>query len=260
MAIVAEPGTATTILDYSPKSPMMQDKSVRQAIFLGIDRKSIAAVLFEGYADATVDIFPTTVPTPGKRHDVPARDVAAAQATLTAGGWSGGDGGWTKDGKALEIDFLVSEESFPGSRRIAEMIQGMLGEVGLKVNISSVDNATMHDRRPAFQYSLTFFVTYGAPYDPHGSLGASFVTAADTGPDGKIYIAEELDKLVQTALEAGGDAREGAMQGVYDWLYDNVAACPLVITQRIWAVHPRVKGFTLPTTDYDVPFKGITLG
>ncbi|WP_374393902.1 ABC transporter substrate-binding protein [Tabrizicola sp.] len=260
MIVVAEPGTATTILGYSPKSPMMQDKAVRDAIFLGIDRAAVAAVLFEGYADPTADIFPTTVPTAGMRHDVPARDVAAAQAALTAGGWAGDASGWTKDGTALEIDFLVSDESFPGSRRIAEMIQGMLSEVGLKVNISSVDNATMHERRPAFQYDLTFFATYGAPYDPHGSLGASFVTASDTGPDGKIYIHPDLDPLVATALETGGDAREGAMQAVYDWLYDNTAACPLVVTQRIWAVNPRVKGFALPVTDYDIPFKGITLG
>ncbi len=260
MTVVAEPGTATTILGYSPKSPMMQDKAVRDAIFLGIDRAAVAAVLFEGYADPTADIFPTTVPTAGKRHDVPSRDVAAAQAALTAGGWTGDASGWTKGGAALEIDFLVSDESFPGSRRIAEMIQGMLGEVGLKVNISSVDNATMHERRPAFQYDLTFFATYGAPYDPHGSLGASFVTASDTGPDGKIYIHPDLDVLVAKALETGGDAREGAMQAVYDWLYDNTAACPLVVTQRIWAVNPRVKGFALPVTDYDIPFKGITLG
>jgi len=258
--VVAEPGTATMILGFSPKSPMMQDKAVRDAIFLGIDRAAVAAVLFEGYADPTADIFPTTVPTAGKRHDVPARDVAAAQAALTGAGWQGDAAGWSKDGTELAIDFLVSEEGFPGSRRIAEMVQGMLAEVGVKVNISSVDNATMHTRRPAFQYDLTFFATYGAPYDPHGSLGASFVTASDTGPDGKIYIHPDLDALVATALETGGDAREAAMQAVYDWLYDNTAACPLVVTQRIWAVNPRVKGFALPVTDYDIPFKGITLG
>jgi nickel transport system substrate-binding protein len=260
MLIVAEPGTATTILGYSPKSPVMQDKSVREAIFTGIDRKAIATVLFEGFADPTVDVFPTTVPTAGKRHEVPARDVAAAKAALAAGGWTEAGGGWTKDGKPLEIDFLVSEESFPGSRRIAEMIQAMLTEVGFKVKISSVDNATMHERRPAFQYDLTFFATYGAPYDPHGSLGASFITAADTGPDGKIYISNELDPLVQKALETGGDAREVAMQAVYDWLASTVTVSPLVVTKRLWAVNPRVKGFSLPATDYDLPFKGITLG
>ncbi len=260
MTVVAEPGTATTILGFSPKSPMMQDKAVRDAIYLGIDRAAVAAVLFEGFADATVDIFPATVPTAGTRTPVPARDVAAAQAALTAGGWTGDGAGWTKDGKPLEIVFLVSEEAFPGSRRISEMIQGMLTEVGLKANIESVDLATMHDRRPKFDYDLTFFATYGAPYDPHGSLGASFVTASDTGPDGKIYVHPDLDALVATALETGGDAREGAMQAVYDWIRTNTAACPLVVVQRIWAVNPRVKGFSLPATDYDLPYKGITLG
>lgn len=259
MTVVAEPGTATTILGFSPKSPMMQDKAVRDAIFIGIDRAAIAAVLFEGYADPTVNVFPTTVPTAGARVEVPARDVAAAQAALTAGGWAGGAGGWTKDGAPLVIDFLVSEESFPGSRRIAEMIQGQLMEIGIQCEISSVDNATMHDRRPNFQYDLTFFGTYGAPYDPHGSLGASFVTTADTGPDGKIYIADDLDKVVLAALDAGGDAREGAMQAVYDWLSANTATCPLVVSQRLWAVNPRVAGFALPATDYDLPFKGLTL-
>ena len=260
MTVVAEPGTATTILGYSPKSPMMQDKALRDAIFVGVDRAAIAAVLFEGYADPTVNIFPTTVPTAGARGEVPARDVAAAQASLTAGGWAGDASGWTKDGAPLVIDFLVSDESFPGSRRIAEMIQGQLMEIGIQCDISSVDNATMHDRRPKFEYDLTFFATYGAPYNPHGSLGASFVTAADTGPDGKIYVSDDLDKVVLAALDAGGDAREPAMQAVYDWIGANTAACPLVVSQRIWAVNPRVKGFGLPATDYDLPFKGITLG
>ena len=260
MTIVSEPGTATTILGYSPNSPMMQDKGVREAIFLGIDRAAVSTVLFEGYADPTVDIFPTTVPTAGIRREVPARDMAAAQAALTEAGWSGDGSGWSKDGTALEIEFLVSEESFPGSRRISEMIQAMLTEVGFKVDISSVDNATMHERRPNFDYDLTFFATYGAPYDPHGSLGAAFVSTVDTGPDGKIYISDELDGVVLAALESSGEAREPAMQGIYDWLHDEVAACPLLVTQRIWAVHPRVQGFGLPATDYDLPYKGITLG
>lgn len=260
MAIVAEAGTATTILGYSPKSPLMQDRGVREAIFLGIDRAAVATVLFEGYADATVDIFPTTVPNAGARHPVPSRDMAAAQAALAGAGWSGDGVGWTKDGRALEIEFLVSEEAFPGSRRISEMIQAMLSEVGFRVNIASVDNATMHERRPKFEYDLTFFATYGAPYDPHGSLGASFVSTVDTGPDGKIYVSDELDGIVLAALEASGDAQGPAMQGVYDWLYDNVAACPLLVVQRIWAVHPRVQGFSLPATDYDIPYIGLSLG
>ena len=159
----------------------------------------------------------------------------------------------------MAIDFLVSDESMPGSRRIAEMIQAQLTEIGFQVQVSSVDNATMHERRPAFQYDLAFFATYGAPYDPHGTLGNAFVSTVDSGPDGKIYVADALDGIVKTALETGGDAREAAMQGIYDWLFDNTATCPLVVSQRLWAYNPKVQGFALPATDYDLPFKGITI-
>ena len=259
MKVVAEPGTATMLLGYSPKSAIMQDKAVRDAIYIGVDRAAVAKILYEGFADPIADIFPTTVPTAGKRHDVPKRDLAAAQKFLTVGGWVGDASGFNKAGVLLEIDFLVSEESMPGSKRIAEMIQGQLTEIGFKVKISSVDNATMHERRPAFKYDLAFFATYGAPYDPHGSMGASFVTAADTGPDGKIYIHPDLDALVKTALETGGAAREAAMQVVYDWLHDNTATCPLVVSQRLWAYNPRIENFSLPATDYDLPFRGLTI-
>lgn len=155
--------------------------------------------------------------------------------------------------------FLVSEESLPGSRRIAEMIQGQLAEIGFQVQVSSVDNATMHVRRPAFQYDLTFFGTYGAPYDPHGTLGNAFVSTVDSGPDGKIYVSPDLDGVVKSALEASGDGREAAMQGIYDWLHANTAVCPLVISKRLWACNPRVENFSLPSTDYDLPVGGLKI-
>jgi nickel transport system substrate-binding protein len=38
-----------------------------------------------------------------------------------------------------------------------------LAEVGFQVKMSLVDNATMHTRRQAFEYDLTFFATKGRP-------------------------------------------------------------------------------------------------
>lgn len=259
MKVVAEPGTATMLLGYSPKAPLMADKAVRDAIYISIDRAAIAKVLFEGYADPAADLFPANVPMSGRRHEIPVRDVAAARKILTDGGWSE-SGGWTKDGQPLAVDFLVSEESLPGSRRIAEMIQGQLSEVGFQVRVSSVDNATMHERRPAFEYDLAFFTTYGAPYDPHGTLGNAFISTADSGPDGKIYVSPVLDEIVKAALDASGTEREAKMQALYDWMDTNRVICPLVVGQRIWAHNPRVQNFSLPATDYDLPFQGITIG
>ena len=94
MTVVAEPGTATTILGFSPKSPIVQDKAVRDAIFLGVDRAAVAAVLFEGYADPTVNIFPTTVPTAGAHPGSRAR----------CGGCTGGADGGRLDRRCQQMD------------------------------------------------------------------------------------------------------------------------------------------------------------
>lgn len=258
MKVAAEPGTATMLLGFSPKSPMVADKAVRDAIAISIDRAAMAKVLFEGFADPTFDLFPANVPSSGTRHPVPARDVAKAKSILTESGWTESGDSWSKNGAPLALDFLVSDESLPGSRRIAEMIQGQLSEVGFQVKVSSVDNATMHERRPAFEYDLAFFTTYGAPYDPHGTLGNSFVSTADSGPDGKIYVSEALDVVVKTALQASGSERELKMQAIYDWLADNTAICPLVVAQRLWAYGANIENFSLPATDYDMPFKAMS--
>jgi nickel transport system substrate-binding protein len=123
-----------------------------------------------------------------------------------------------------------------------------------------VDNATIHDRRPTFEYDLTFMVTFGAPYDPHGTLANLFLSNVDSGPDGKFYMHEDLDPIVTTALETPGATRDAEMQKIYTWLQDNAAVCPLVAPQRLWAHSLQVEGFTLPATDYDIPSTGIDLG
>ncbi|ODT65207.1 MAG: nickel ABC transporter substrate-binding protein [Pelagibacterium sp. SCN 63-23] len=259
VTLYSEAGTTTMLLGYSPApTAVVADKAVRDAIYVSIDRAAMAQVLFEGFADPIADLFPAVIPLSGTRHEVPTRDIAAAKALLTEGGWTEAGGGWDKGGTLLQLRFLVSEESLPGSRRVAEMIQGMLTETGIKVEISSVDNATMHDRRPAFDYDLTFFTTYGAPYDPYGSLGNMFLSNVDSGPDGKVFAHPDLDPILTAALQAT-TGTEAAMQAVYDWLDTNRGICPLVAAQRLWAYGPGVSKFTLPPTDYDMPFEGIEL-
>ncbi|MCL6271329.1 ABC transporter substrate-binding protein [Sansalvadorimonas sp. 2012CJ34-2] len=259
VAVVAEPGTTSILLTYSPKSPLLQDKSVREAIDLSLERNAIVAIIYEGYATATANLFPKVIPYSGNRNPLPQRDIQAARTKLEQAGWTRSGNSWIKDGKALELELMVSEEALPGSRRLAEMIQGQLSETGIKVRVSSVDNATIHDRRPVFQYDLTFMATYGAPYDPHGTLANLLLSDVDSGPDGKIYMSPELDPVVRAALNAQGAAREEKMQAIYNWLSENMAVSPLVSPKRLWAHNRRVGSFTLPATDYQMLGSDVTL-
>ena len=183
------PGTAAVLMTFSPKSEILSDATVREAVALSVDRNSIVQIIYEGFADPTANVFPASIPDGGSEQPVVARDVDAARMKLEAAGWDG-VGGWVepRTDNALSVELMVSEEALPGSRRLAELIHGQLTETGFEVTVSSVDSATIHDRRQEFTYDLTFMGTYGAPYDPHGTIANLLLSSVDSGPDGKIFM------------------------------------------------------------------------
>lgn len=114
------------------------------------------------------------------------------------------------------------------------MIQGMLMEVGVKTNIETVDNATMHERRPNFDYDLTFFATYGAPYDPHRSAWSVLRNRVGYRPGWQDLCPSRSMHWWRPRWKPEAMPAKAPMQAVYDWLRDNTAACPLVVTRRLW--------------------------
>ena len=253
------PGTAAVLMTFSPRSEVLSDATVREAVALSVDRNSIVQIIYEGYADPTANVFPASIPDGGKEQPVVARDVDAAREKLAAAGWEASGEGWSKDGTSLSVELMVSEEALPGSRRLAELIHGQLTETGFEVTISSVDSATIHDRRQEFTYDLTFMGTYGAPYDPHGTIANLLLSSVDSGPDGKIFMHPDLDPIVVAGLAAPGKDREAGMQAIYDWLSENSAVVPLVVPQRLWAHNERVGNFSIPATAYDMPVEGVVV-
>ena len=253
------PGTAAVLMTFSPKSELLSDATVREAVALSVDRNSIVQIIYEGYADPTANVFPGSIPDGGKEQPVVARDVDAARAKLAAAGWTESGEGWSKDGGMLSVELMVSEEALPGSRRLAELIHGQLTETGFEVSVASVDSATIHDRRQEFTYDLTFMGTYGAPYDPHGTIANLLLSSVDSGPDGKIFMHPDLDPIIEAGLAAPGKDREAGMQAIYDWLSEHSAVVPLVIPQRLWAHNDRVGNFSIPATAYDMPVEGVVV-
>ena len=253
------PGTASVLMTFSPKSEILGDATVRGAVALSIDRNSIVQIIYEGYADPTANVFPGSIPQGGRENPIVPRNVDAARQKLEAAGWKSSGDGWSKDGATLSVELMVSEEALPGSRRLAELIHGQLTETGFDVSVASVDSATIHDRRQQFTYDLTFMGTYGAPYDPHGTIANLLLSSVDSGPDGKIFMHPDLDPIVEAGLAAPAKDREAGMQAIYDWLAENSAVVPLVVPQRLWAHSERVGNFSIPPTAYDMPVEGVVV-
>lgn len=155
---------------------------------------------------------------------------------------------------------VVSPDAVPGSRIIAEVIQSEMKEIGIDLVIRSVDHASKHTDMLEQKYDLGFFLTYGAPYDPFGSIVGLCLSTFKNDVEGKLVTDPvNLDPLINAATAATGDQIEPTIQKVYDWLRDNDAIAPLVYVPSIWAHSNRVQGFTSPVTEYDMPYENIVL-
>lgn len=259
--VVVEPGSTTIVAGFNPeRNAALADIKVRQAINMGFDRQTIAQVLFKGLAQPAGNLLPESIPLSGARFPVPTRDIEGAKKLLDEAGWIG-EGIRQKDGKPLEIEFVVSEEQLAGSRSLAEIMQAQLGEAGIGIKIRSVDHASRHSDIPARNYDMAIFSTYGAPYEPYGSIIGMLLSTYDNGVDGKLVVdPTNLDPLVNAVVTTSEADAAGNTQAVYDWLHNETAFLPLFYNPTIWGHTERVTGFKPPATEYDMPYQGVKLG
>ncbi|RNF33454.1 ABC transporter substrate-binding protein [Paracoccus methylarcula] len=258
--ISVDPGNVTLVMGFNPdRSEALRDNRVRRAISLGVDREAVGKAFYHGYARPAGSLFSDVLPLSGQQFEAPARDVAAASALLEEAGWTGGPIR-SKEGKPLSIEMVISPDAVPGLRIMSEVMQAQLKEIGIDIVIHSVDHATKHTEMLERKYDIGFFLTYGAPFDPFGTIVGLFLSTFKNDVEGKLYTdAEHLDPLINAAIDAKPEDTEAELQKFYDWLHDNDAIAPLLFVPGIWAHSDRVAGFTGPATEYDMPYENITL-
>ncbi|MES2433146.1 MAG: ABC transporter substrate-binding protein [Pseudomonadota bacterium] len=246
------------LLGFNPdRNVALADKRVRKAISIGFDRAAIATVLYQGLSQPAGSIFPPSVPLAGTQFPANVYAPDEARALLGAAGWTG-EGIRQKDGKPLSIEIVVSNDQIAGSRSMAEVMQAQLAEIGIDLTIRSVDHASRHSDIPARKYDMALFLTFGAPYEPFGTMLGYLYSPYDNGVDGKMVMSpDQLDPLLLTAMSANQATVQSALQAVFDWIHAETALAPLMFTPSIWAYGSRIEGFTAPATEYDTPYEGL---
>lgn len=160
-----------------------KDKRVRQAIAMAIDRDAIISSLQQGYArPVNIVLTPANF---GYIADIPGRpyDPDRARALIKEAGAEG-----------AVLSFITSPSY---DRRLNEAVQQMLGDVGLKVEISVTDQPTFLRRRQ------------GTPEDA-GSLSQGRWSCACQDADGVIFplfrSGSIWSKMTNPAFDADVDA------------------------------------------------------
>lgn len=237
------------------RNPILADPSVRQAMALAVNRQAMVDGLLQGYGSTLDSIFPTnhwSYP-----HDVTTieYDLEAAREILDEAGWTMSGQYRSKDGQELALRLFVPTGNLV-RERTAPIIQANLRQLGIRIDIETMDFATlvthlMPQDAQGTPRAVTvddfdlFLLGFGIERDPNEYL--SYLLASDTPPNGFNFIGVDIPEVEELMLEGrvtlDQDARAALYQEVGRIMRDALAWIPLYQSQDLYGVSAGLTGF-----------------
>ena len=155
IAVTTRPSTSFQYLGINLRDPPLADVRVRQAIAQAIDRDAIVETILKGLATPATGLLAPTHWAYNPHVPTYAYNPKRAKELLDAAGYPDPDG----DGPAPRFRLSYKTTVVELRRRIAEVLQAQLAEVGIALDVRSYEGATLYTdiRRGNFQlYSLAW--------------------------------------------------------------------------------------------------------
>jgi peptide/nickel transport system substrate-binding protein len=211
------------------KTPLGQDKRVRQALSLSIDRQGLMDSVFEGQFVAGFQPVPPVSPFYSERFPSPKRDLDKAKALLKEAG----------------IEHPVINMRYPTgtrSQRVSEVIQAMAAEAGIDIKLVSTEFATQLKAQADGDYEMVFIGWSGRP-DPDGNIYSFYVCGG--GLNDSHYCNKDVDKLLADARLTTDVAARKALYEKFDAIaLDELPIIYLYFDKWIWGMPRKLMGFT----------------
>lgn len=242
--------------------PFLSDRLVRQAINLALDRDTIAAQIYGPTGQATTNflVAPDPFASGNTSYDY---DPEAAAALLDAAGWvdSNNNGTRDKDGQEMQVVFQTSVN--PVRQKTQEIVKQSLEQIGIGVELKSIDASVYFSGDPAsretldrFSADLQMFATGNTNPDP-GSYMQTYTCAERaqkannwSGSNYARYCNPEYDALwQQAAATLDPKERQDLFIQMNDLLIEDAAVMPIVHRADVSGVSNRLTGINLTPWD-----------
>jgi peptide/nickel transport system substrate-binding protein len=234
-ALAMNPGaTTSTGKHFGSGNPALRNLKVRQAIMMGIDKRTLVTKVLGGYGQVGAGYIPPIFPNyrwSPSRSEALTFDPAKAKALLTSAGYPLKNGvRMTPRGKPLTLR-LLGQSSRDMDAEDATYVQEWLKALGITVHSSIVSSDQMSTEEEAGDYDLAFDSWIVNP-DPDFVLsiqtcGARPSSQTSTGTTDDFVCDPSYDRLYQSQL-ADYDATHRAAttrtmeKRLYDDAYVNV--------------------------------------
>ena len=244
------PGTEYSFIQFNLRDPanearphpLFQDRALRRAIAMSIDRASLVKSVFDSLASVAVGptarVFPTTDP---RLSQIPF-DSIRARALLDSLGWSQRDaeGTRTKNGRELAFNLIVPTSSM-NRMRMAVLLQAQLRRVGIRVNIEQMEFTAFSARQTAHNFDAALG-NWHLGASPDGTREAW--TSAGAGKGGLnygSYKSPTFDAQLDSAIRSDAAHARERFTRAYLTINDDAPAIWLYEIKTVIGVHRRLR-------------------
>jgi peptide/nickel transport system substrate-binding protein len=237
------PSKKLVFLQFNLTRPPFDDRKVRQATSLAIDRRALVDKVMGGQGAAATSLFPSytgvgVVP-------IQTTDVARAKQLLDEAGWRmGPDGVRSKEGRRLAVTVHSAQaaQQLRLMTPLAVAIQEQLRPLGYDVTVQEVPNVLKVAQSGEF-FAVMRAINTLPTGDPYYLLRAMLSKAGRTNQNG-YFDARVERKLEDLYAEMDLDKRQARSREIQEIVGEDVPSLFLVFTP-ITIVTPRgrLKGF-----------------
>lgn len=166
-----------------------------------------------------------------------ANDKEKAHQLIEGEGYTkNAEGYYEKDGKVLELDFYCSSSSLPTV--IAEGLQGMMQDEGIKINLSSIDWNYVHEQAASDDYDI---VREGLGWaEPILILNTCYYDKNAPGATQEYY-----DFVSEIAQTVDSDERTEKVGEIQKKMYENLDIIPLYSEKGFMAHSTALTGYKI---------------
>ena len=194
LTLLQQPGLNIGYLAFNTQKKPFDDKRVRQAINMALDKKAILDAVYQGAGQPAKNLIPPTMWAYNNDVQDYPYDLEAAKKLLAEAGYPNG---FDTDLWAMPVQRPYN----PDARRVAELMQADLMKVGIRAKIVSYEWGEYRKRIAAGEHQMAEYGWTGDNGDPDNFFVplASCVAARIGGGSASKWCNKDFDALIQKA-------------------------------------------------------------
>lgn len=182
---------AYQVIEVNNQHELLGNKYVRQALVTAIDREAIVEYILSGYGVVADTAYPpSSWAYPDGLNEYPYSPEDAIELLVNEAGWEYTDGTMYADGEPVKFELLYNGDN-PIRAQIAPLVQEHWKEIGIELEITSMEFSTLLDFEATGDYELAM-IGNGGGVDPSS---VSNELASFGGFNTSLYANDVTDEL-----------------------------------------------------------------